>query len=200
VGLIAEGFVPGAQRAGLRYHLALSGGGDDHRHTLDTVDEPKRLAGTAAFSVEPPGVPLLRFGAVAYLDPHRMRGGAMVSETIFGAHVVSTRERPELLVEWVEVLHDAGGAPIFRSNGAYAQAAWRIRAGADRWKPYLRHDRMRIAAADPTLADRSSQDLTTLGVRVDVAPQFAVKAEGGWRTVTGAAGAAEGTFQASIAW
>ena len=200
VGLIAEGYVPGLQRAGVRYHLALSGGGDDHRHTVETAAEPRRLAGTAALSLEPPAVPLLRLGVVGYADPHRMRGDQMVSETILGAHVVSTRERPELLVEWVEVWHDAGPAQQYRSHGAYAQAAWRLRAGGERFKPYLRHDRMRIAAGDPTLADRVSQDLTTAGVRIDVATRFSVKAEGGWRVLDGAPGAAEAALQVSTAW
>lgn len=200
VGLILEGFVPGAQGAGLRYHVALSGGGDDHRHTVESATEPRRLAGTAAFSVEPPGVPLLRLGVVAYADPHRMRGDEMVAETILGAHVASTRERPELLVEWVEVLHDAGPSRMYRSNGAYAQAAWRLRAAGERFKPYARHDRMRIAVADPTLADRVSQDLTTVGLRVDVSTRFAVKTEGAWRVMAGGPGAAEAAVQVSTAW
>ena len=129
-----------------------------------------------------------------------MRDDQMVSETIVGAHVVSTRERPELLFEWVEVLHDAGPAQMHRSTGAYAQAAWRLRAGGERFKPYARHDRMRIAANDPTLADRVSQDLTTAGMRIDVATRFSVKVEGAWRVLDDAPGAAEAAVQVSTAW
>lgn len=204
VGLVAEGFVPGARRAGLRYHAAFSGGGDDHRHSVETADEPPRFAVTGALFYEPPAIPRLRLGAVMYADPHRMRSGVLVSEQLVGAHLAYTRERPELVAEYVAVLHHAhpmGTAPEHhQSDAAYAQLGWRFRGAGERLKPYLRVEQMRIDADDPTLADRASQRLGTVGLRADVSTHFAVKAEGALRAMDREEPAAEARLQVSASW
>jgi hypothetical protein len=143
----------------------------------------------------------MRLGAVVYADPHRMRDDVHVSETLVGAHFAYTTERPELIAEYVLALHDADGAPeVHRSDAAYAQLAWRFQGSADRFKPYLRVEQMRIDADDPTLADRMSQRLATAGVRIDAGDHFAVKAEGGWRVIADLEPGAEAMFQVSAAW
>lgn len=201
IGLVGEGFVPGARRVGLRYHLALSGGGDDHRHTAETYTENPRFAGTAGLFLEPPALSRLRIGAVMYADPHRMRDDVRVAETLIGGHLAYTTERPEMIAEYVAAIHDADGARrTYWSDAAYAQLGWRFRGAGDRFKPYVRVEQMRIDPADPTLADRSSQQLATLGLRVDVADQLAVKLEGAWRALAETDPAAEALVQVSAAW
>jgi|GEM_PF-2183591 len=199
VGVFADGQLPVARALGIRYHLGLSGGGDDHKHTTDSYLETPRASYSGGLAFEPRVIQHLRVGAVAYLDPHRMRDGQMVSETLVGAHVAYTAERPEIIAEWVEVRHDIASAH-YASPAAYAQVAWRFKELGGRLKPYARAERMRIDASDPTLASAVSQDLFTVGLRVDPIAWFAIKVEGARRVPVGGTASNEGLLQVSASW
>ncbi len=201
VGLVAEGLLPVLPVLGIRYHLGVSGGGDDHKHTSDGSKEPGRLAATAGLWLEPPALPNLRIGSVAYFDPHRTRNGKHVAETLVGSHVIWSGERPELAGEFVLVHHQSDGvANAYWSQAAYVQAAWRLYGAAEAFKPYARWDRMRLNAIDPTLKTSTSQDLWTAGVRWDVIDSLALRLEGARREVVGATASWELLLQASAAW
>jgi hypothetical protein len=201
VGLMADGLLPVLPALGIRYHLGVSGGGDDHKHTAAGAAEKGRLAGTAGVFLEPPSLPKLRLGAVAYFDPHRTRNGKQVSETLLGSHVIWSGEHPELIAELVLVNHEsADRATPFRSHAAYVQAAWRLSGSWEAFKPYARWDRMRLDAADPTLLTSTSQDLWTGGLRWDVIDMLALRAEGARRIPVSGAATWELLLQASAAW
>lgn len=210
VGLVATGLVPVARPLGLRYEVAVTGGGDDHKHS-GAVDEMPRIAWTGGLSIEPQAVPHLRLGAVSYRDPHRMRGDMMVRETLTGVHLAYTSEQPELLAECVRVAHavlepgadsasDAGLLSEHASYGGYVQVGWRLPVGAQRLKPYLRTERMLVDATDPSLTSSVRQDLHTLGVRYDLSDTFALKVEGAYRSPAEAAATFEGLSQVSASW
>ncbi len=199
VGVMADGLVPGTRAIGLRYHLGLSGGGDDHKHAGEGSLENPRAAYSGALAVEPRALRNLRVGAVAYLDPHRVRDDLMVSETLIGAHVAYTSETPELIGELVHVLHDAEGTR-YLSQGAYVQVGWRLAALGGRFKPYARGERMRIDAADPTLEGTASQDLFTAGLRIDPIPWLAIKVEGAYRVPVEGDPSAEAVAQVGASW
>jgi hypothetical protein len=210
VGLIAEGRVPGAEVIGLRYHAAVTGGGDDHNHGGTNgatvrggfhLHPDARLAWTGAFSIEPPSVPRLRIGAVVFADPHRVRDDLHVAETAYGAHLAYTAEQPELIAEVVVVRHRLpGSGQVFHSFGAYGQVAWRLPGAAEAWKPYARYERMVIDPDDPTLRASSSQELALAGVRLDLTPWVALKLEGAWRRVEDRPASWEVVSQAGVAW
>lgn len=201
VGLMAEGLLPFWSALGLRYHLSVHGGGDDHKHTATGSAERGRLAGTAGLFLEPPALPPLRLGGVVYWDPHRMRNGKHVAETLVGAHAIWTDDWPEVAAEWVLVHHRAAGAASpFLSHAAYLQLAWRLPGSGEPFKPYLRYDRMRLDARDPTLQSSTSQDLWTMGLRWDVASQVAIRLEGAQKRPVAAPDSWEALLQVSATW
>jgi hypothetical protein len=201
VGLVAEGLLPFLSPLGLRYHVSVNGGGDDHKHTPAGATERGRLAGTAGLFAEPPSLPPLRLGAVAYWDPHRVRAGQKVAETLVGAHVVWTDERPEIAAEWVFVHHHLEGkTAASESHVAYLQVAWRMYGAGEPLKPYARLDSMRLDTRDPTLKTGISQDRWTLGLRWDVASQVAVRVEGARLAPLVAAATWEALLQVSATW
>lgn len=201
VGLMAEGLVPFWSALGLRFHLSVNGGGDDHKHTAAGAKERGRLAGTAGLFLEPPSLPALRLGAVAYWDPHRVRSGKHVAETLVGAHAIWSDDRPEVAAEWVLVHHRAQDAATpFLSHAAYVQLAWRLSGSGEPFKPYVRHDRMRLDGRDPTLQAVVSQDLWTFGLRWDVASQVALRVEGARRIPVQGAATWDALLQVSATW
>jgi hypothetical protein len=201
IGLIAEGLLPFWSALGLRYHLSLNGGGDDHKHTVAGAKEKGRLAATAGLFAEPPALPALRVGAVAYWDPQRVRSGKQVAETLVGAHAIWTDERPEIAAEWVLVHHqEQGAATPFLSNAAYLQLAWRLAGSGEPFKPYVRYDRMRLEERDPTLQSVLSRDQWTLGLRWDVASQVALRVEGARKVPREQAATWEALVQVSATW
>ncbi len=204
VGLMMEGAVPGADGLGLRYHLAVSGGGDDHKHSGETAmhaHDDRRLAWTAAVTVEPRAMPNFKLGAVAFADPYRQRDGQRVNELAIGAHLAYTSDSPEFIAEYVLVRHDVPNLDdVFYSHGAYAQLAWRLSGDASAWKPYLRYELMHIDDLDPTLASTVSQQLVLAGVRFDATRWCALKVEGVWRQPDYNESIWSGIFQAAVAW
>lgn len=204
VGLLAEGAVPGADELGLRYHVAVSSGGDDHRHTAESTmhsHDDGRLAWTAALSIEPRAVPHLRVGLVAFADPFRERDGERVSELALGAHIAYTSDDPEFIAEYVLIRHEMPGLDeTYYSHGMYAQLAWRFDGAGTPFKPYLRYERMSIDEDDPTLATSVSQHLGLVGLRFDATAWCALKLEGVWRHPDGESDIFEGIFQTGVAW
>jgi len=97
------------------------------------------------------------------------------------------------------VRHDIASAH-YASPAAYAQVAWRFKELGGRLKPYARAERMRIDASDPTLASAVSQDLFTVGLRVDPIAWFAIKVEGARRVPVGGTASNEGLLQVSASW
>jgi hypothetical protein len=199
VGLMMDGLVPGTRALGLRYHLGVSGGGDDHKHAADGYLEEPRAAFSGGLAVEPRAAPRLRIGAVGYLDPHRMRDERFVAETLLGAHLAYTSETPEILVEVVNVLHEVDGVS-YASLGGYVQVGWRLAALEGRFKPYVRGERMSIDADDPTLVGTTSQDLVTAGLRIDPIAWLAIKLEGAYRMPASGDASAEAIAQVGASW
>jgi hypothetical protein len=211
-GLVAEGKVPWLGAYGLRYHLGVSGGSDDHVHAQKSGyghggDEAPRLAYSGGLFVEPPSLPRLRTGAVVFVDPRRVREGREVEEWMMGAHVAYTGESPELVAEVVAVYHDASGLGDGDVGGQflhwtyYVQGAWRLGGRASAWKPYVRYERLLLDdAQDPTLASASEAEVMLGGIRWDVTPWLALRLEGSRRRVGGQAARFDGLLQASAAW
>lgn len=93
-----------------------------------------------------------------------------------------------------------GASPLHRHWVGYAQVGWRIRGFGERLKPYVRTERIRLDASDPSLRGRSDEDLWTVGVRFDPVTSLAIKMEGLRRSVPGIRGQWEFRAQVSTAW
>lgn len=206
VGLYADGFVPGLEAVGLRYHVGLNGGGDDYRHLKHGGDvsvqrADRRLGWTAGIAFEPRALPLFRIGGVAYGDPMRARAGEQVGELAVGGHVVYAGELPEVIAEYVWVRHDAHESrDVYDNHGFYVQTAVRLPKPVEQLKPYLRYEQMWIDPGDPTLLDKSSEQLAMVGLRIDATSWLAFKVEAAWRKRIKTAPFAEGYVQVSAAW
>lgn len=155
IGLIAEGFIPGLEDAGVRYLAGVSGGDDDSHHSHDSsvmaepVDamaddhadsvpdnhlhsahpgpENHQLMPMAGILIRPPTLPRLQLGTVAYAEKYEWDLRHDVDYLAVGAHAVYSSERPEIIVEYVRTMHEISGHPgTYSSWSAYAQVAWRL--------------------------------------------------------------------------
>ena len=117
-------------------------------------------------------------GGAVYRDKIDATGKPEAREWIENAHIVWTRENPEIIAEFFNVSHAAPGSGVAVTSQAwYAQIGWRL-PFADLWKPYYRYEYIHIPQADLVYRGTvASSRGSTLGVRYDISNYAAFKFE-----------------------
>ena len=177
VGVLAEGALPTGP-VGLGYTLGVGNGrqSDNVARAGDAGDPNSDLAWTAGLSLRPPALLGLQVGGSIYTDQIDLTAGP-VDEQILSAHAVLSRESPEVLAEFSRVRHETATATT-TNNGYYAQVGYRLPGGAHAFKPYVRFERVDVAAGDPLLAVADVEyEGVIAGLRIDFASFAAAKAE-----------------------
>lgn len=193
VGALAEGALPSGG-LNLNYKAGAGNGrGLDVNDAGDAGDTNKSLAWLVNLFVRPDAVYDLQLGGAFYRDKVLVRDGALppleFQEDIASGYLVWLRETPEFIAEFAHTRHEDAAGTTFEHDAWYVQAGWRLPWNANRWKPYVRYEDMRIEAGDavfaattgaggavltPALTDRSSG---ILGLRYDFTDYAAAKAE-----------------------
>jgi hypothetical protein len=175
-------------------HASLTRAGD----AGDVNDSRAFVASTSITLPAPLG---LRVGGALYADRLTPRETVDASERIVSAHVATTREAPEIVIEYARITHDPrnGIGTATTSHAGYALIAFRLPGKAQALEPYVRLDRTSVPAADSVFAplglDYSGR---IAGVRYDVAPTAAFKLE--YRSERFESGPRLGTFAAQFSF
>jgi hypothetical protein len=176
IGLLAEGRVPSGP-VGLGYGAGVGNGRSEILSRGGDAGDPNTnrawLAQLLARPAQPRG---LEIGASVYRDLLSIAAAPAIDEWILSGHAVWTGESPELLAEVIAVRHEDQTVAEYDSHAFYLQAAYRLPGKAHPVKPYVRYERMEIAAGEPvfTLPDL---EVVSAGVRLDLVELAAFKAE-----------------------
>jgi hypothetical protein len=120
----------------------------------------------------------LQAGASVYRDELDPLSGYMAREWIESAHVVWTKETPEILAEFANVHHSIFGGPVANSQAYYIQGAYRLPYNDRHWKPYYRFEYIHVPHADPIFRTVVPVfHASTVGVRYDITTFAAFKFE-----------------------
>src|SRR6266568_5082687 len=167
VGFLAEGSIPSGG-AGLYYNFGVGNGrGDIISRPGDAGDNNNNRAWVANVFARPARLYGLQFGASVYRDKIiSPADGGNFREWITSAHVVWTKETPEILAEFANSQHqEILTAQVFNSPAFYVQFAYRLPWSERALKPYYRFEYIRLAQGEPILT-LTGTDLTgsTLGI------------------------------------
>lgn len=195
IGALAEGAVPTGP-LGLNYQVGLGNGRSSNiARAGDGGDINNNRAWVVNIFSRPRGWSGFQIGGSAYGDEITVPGATGGSpplvprtrELISSAHIVWTRETPELLAEFANVRHlvpQTGQA--FNSQAYYVQVAYRLPTFEKKWKPYYRFEHTRVPPGEPifqtplpSLSGFLVPDLvqSTAGVRFDFSDFAAFKGE-----------------------
>jgi len=185
VGALVEGAVP-AGGMNVNYNFGLGNGrsgviskagdwGDINNNRawlVNLFSRPSKLYG-------------LQFGGSVYRDlitPVGPLEGTAFHEWIESAHVVWSKENPEVIAEFANVTHQqAGESRTSNSQAWYVQTAYRLPSYARLWKPYYRFEYIHIPGSDKLFKAVPSLAGSTVGVRYDISSFAALKFE--WRNL-----------------
>jgi len=183
VGMVASGVLP-AKGMDLDYGVGVGNG----------RSEPPSRAGDAgdvnnnrAWFVTLAGIPdrlyKLEIGGAYYRDLAGTLTDGDFDEDLACAHVVWTRETPELIGEIGYCRHESRlTSKVYENWAGYVQAAYRLPWWGDQLKPYARFERLVIADdtndPDPVFEGRIADlDQYTVGLRWDCSNFVALKGE-----------------------
>ena len=180
VGLQFEGQFPGAH-SGLGYNVGIGNG----RHANiaragDNGDINGNRAWVASVFYKPTSIRGLNAGIGAYSDRVSPPASPEFDEKIYSAYFALERETPEFIAEYIHSDHEltVGPGPSGGADSLYAQFAYRLRGNLQRFKPYVRAERVDVDADDPLLAPLNlDYKGVTAGVRFDVRPYASLKFE-----------------------
>lgn len=194
-GVFAEGAVPTPGPVSLGYVLGMGNGGR-HVHSPHGAGHRGAVvpaAGTSAALVAQgflrvPALTGFQVGGAFYTDRLAADPALQVEERIVSSYLAWERTA-EVLLEYARITHEPrGGGEIAHSHGMYGQLGYRLPGRADRWKPYLRYERIDADEGDPLLAPlRLGYEGAILGIRYDPAPMAALKLEYRQESVEGEA-------------
>ena len=183
VGGLVEGALP-AGGLNLNYKVGLGNGrGSVISRGGDAGDVNGHRAWLLNGYIKPDKIFGAQIGAAYYNDRVTLASGAEFDEQIIAAHGVWAKETPEIVAEFAGVRHRNRATDVVSWTPAfYVQVAYRLSVDEGAWKPYFRFEHIAVADDDQMFAPVPSLDSSTLGIRWDVAPLAAVKAE--YRTWT----------------
>src|SRR2546426_4178096 len=141
VGLQAEGNIPSGG-LGLGYNLGLGNGrSSNFSKAGDSGDSNNNRAWVANLFARPARFYGLQFGGSYYRDKLTPQSGVNFDEWIASAHLVWTKQHPELLAEYANVHHrDLQTSQTFNTTAYYVQLAYRLAWQENKWKPYYRFE------------------------------------------------------------
>ncbi len=183
VGLQAEGNIPSGG-LGLGYNLGLGNGrSSNFSKAGDSGDSNNNRAWVANLFARPARLYGLQFGGSYYRDKLTPQSGVNFDEWIASAHLVWTKQHPELLAEYANVHHrDLQTSQTFNTTAYYVQLAYRLAWQENKWKPYYRFEYIHRPNVEPVwdfTPMPSTVDLvgSTVGVRYDITNYAAFKGE-----------------------
>jgi hypothetical protein len=180
VGALVEGAV-GASGLNLNYNFGVGNGrGNVISRGGDAGDNNNNRAWLVNLFVKPDSLYGLQLGGSTYRDKINT-GGNAYGEWITSAHVVWSRETPELIAEFANVNHENLITPSPRSNSQayYVQAAYRLPHLEKRLKPYYRYEYIHIPLSDTLFQSQGVPSLagSIVGGRFDASSYAAFKIE-----------------------
>jgi hypothetical protein len=149
VGALVEGATP-AGGLNFNYNFGVGNGrGNVISRAGDAGDNNNSRAYLVNFFVRPDRFYGLQAGGSGYRD-RITTGGIDYNEWITSAHVVWTRETPEIIAEFANVRHEnrTFSASIANSQAFYVQAAYRLSILDKKLKPYYRYDYIHVPKSD----------------------------------------------------
>lgn len=177
VGFLAEGNIPSGG-AGLSYNAGVGNGrGDIISRPGDAGDNNDNRAWVANLYSRPVKLYGLQLGASIYRDKVKAASGLNYREWITSAHVVWTKENPEVLAEFFNVNHRSILTnAVTNSQAFYVQVGYRLPWLEKSLKPYYRYEYIHTPLSEPVF---SNLDLSgsTLGLRYDITNYAAFKIE-----------------------
>jgi len=183
IGLQAEGNIPSGG-LGLGYNLGLGNGRYGNLSKAgDAGDINNNRAWVANVFARPASLYGLQVGGSFYQDKLMPKTGLNFNEWIASAHVVYTKEKPEILAEYANVHHENPlTAQTFNTTGYYVQLAYRLPWDENKWKPYSRFEYIHRPTLEPVWDVEGISSVTDLvgsliGVRYDITNYAAFKAE-----------------------
>ena len=177
VGLLSEGNIPSGG-AGLSYSFGVGNGrGTVISRAGDAGDNNNNRAWVANLYARPAGVYGLQLGVSLYHDKISLSNGRNFREWITAAHLVYTKETPEILAEFYNVHHREVLTNLSSNSQAfYVQLAYRMPWLERSLKPYYRFEYIHTPLSEQVF---TNQDLveSTLGLRYDITNYAAFKSE-----------------------
>ena len=185
VGALVEGAAP-AGGLNVNYNFGLGNGRSGVISKAgDWGDVNNNRAWLVNLFSRPSALYGLQFGGSVYRDlitPVGSLAGSAFHEWIQSAHVVWSKENPELIAEFANVTHQqVGGSLKSNSQAWYVQTAYRLPGSARLWKPYYRFEYIHIPGSDKLFKAVPSLAGSTVGVRYDISSFAALKFE--WRNL-----------------
>jgi hypothetical protein len=181
VGFLAEGNIPSGG-AGLSYNAGVGNGrGSIISRPGDAGDNNNNRAWVANLYSRPVKLYGLQMGVSLYRDkitlPNTLPTGNNFREWISSAHVVWTKETPELLAEFANVNHrNILTNFVTNSQAFYVQVGYRLPWLEGAFKPYYRFEHTHTPLSEQVF---TNQDLvgSILGLRYDIINYAAFKVE-----------------------
>jgi hypothetical protein len=179
IGALGQGEIP-AGGLNLNYDVGVGNGrGDVISRGGDAGDINNNRAWLVNTYILPNWAYGLQLGGSVYRDDLNPLGLAPAREWIESAHVVWSKETPEVIAEFANVSHQpSNGGPVANSQAWYVQTAYRLPWFGKLFKPYYRLEQIHVPHSDyifenyvPTFTGSTS------GVRYDFSSFAAFKLE-----------------------
>jgi len=178
VGALVEGATP-AKGLNFNYNFGVGNGrGNVISRAGDAGDNNNARAYLVNFFVRPDKLYGLQAGGSGYRD-RITTGGINYNEWITSAHVVWTKETPEIIAEFANARHENLSFPasIANSQAFYVQTAYRLSVLDKKVKPYYRYDYIHVPKSDTAFQPIPNLAGSTVGVRYDITNFAAFKLE-----------------------
>jgi phosphate-selective porin O/P len=181
LGFLAEGNIPSGW-AGLSYNVGVGNGrGSIISRPGDAGDNNNNRAWVANLYSRPTHLYGLQMGVSLYRDkitlPEILPTGNNFREWISAAHIVWTKENPEVLAEFANVHHlNILTNAVTNNQAYYVQVGYRLPWFERNIKPYYRFEHTHTPFSEQVF---TNQDLveSTVGVRYDITNYAAFKSE-----------------------
>ncbi len=121
----------------------------------------------------------LDVGVSVYGDQVTTTSGAVFDEMIFSAHLIWSKESPEVISEYANIRHETkGGGARFDHQSAYLQIAYRLPWFEARFKPYTRYEYNELDRSEPSFTPSILFKRRGIaGLRFDISTYAALKFE-----------------------
>jgi len=178
VGALVEG-AAAANGLNVNYNFGVGNGrGNAISRAGDASDDNNAKAWLVNAFVRPDRLYGLQIGGSSYRDKINT-GGRTYNEWITAAHIVLTKESPEILAEFANARHERldASASVANSQAFYVQAGYRLPILEKALKPYYRFEYIHVPLSDTLLQPISNLAGSVAGVRYDFTNFAAFKFE-----------------------